>query len=283
MTKKQVLEHAQRAEQRIREKKPPQALTELGLVKQGVSELREPAPSAPQPDEGGDGAGAGSSSFAPDLCYLTQQSQLPQKPGTPMQQPLDGSITWKSDRVTFATSDTTGISISGNPRDEIIGPSFKPGDEFWWGGWFSVGPFTIANPSGAFWVLTQLFGSPFEGSPPVKIELLDGGTKLGWQRNKAGGFEVMWTRPFEVGRKYTFLQHIKINETLGAPGLVEHWLNGEKVESANVPIFEASTRDGLLQPRLTSYRRKGMVTGTVEVDHGFMALGTRPELVIYPR
>jgi hypothetical protein len=79
-----------------------------------------------------------------------------------------------------------------------------------------------------------------------------------------------------MGVPFTWAIHIQVNRTKNQNGLVEHWFNGEKVNSGQVPLYSDFMNSGG-SPRLHVYRDNG----GAEAKHWPMALGTSLAKVSY--
>ncbi len=209
----------------------------------------------PTSEESGTADPAPSWPEAPDF-YGDSFSMFSQKSGGSLYQPNDGSMRYVpgpdgTGWIEFATGKTTGISISGNPRDEMIGPAFGKGQAYWQGGAFWLPEPWPTFPSGLWMNLMQI--TPGSGSPAVSIEQFD--HKLVWNRNSGGN---IWTKQLAdlTGRKVTFLVHVQLPASSGGNGTVSMWLDGERMAD-EVAVAISVPSDGV-HPYIQQYRHKSL-------------------------
>lgn len=182
----------------------------------------------------------------------------------------DGSL----DKVLrFDCNGTDGTNITENPRAQAKLEGLTLPKEFWWSGAFWL-PTTFPAEVPGWWNLLEgPYGPPYNGSPPVSIQL--SGNRLQWISNEwhTGKDQILWEQPYVRGKKTTYLIHVVQSATKEASGLVEMWINGEPVCSKAWPTLDGSNYQGPQGLWLQSYRKKGMFSQTVSLYHWFPKIG----------
>lgn len=150
-------------------------------------------------------------------------------------------------RMTVSNADVAPITPTKDPRAQLVTPGLiKIGDTFWLSTKIYLPSDFPTQPPGWFCGL-QVYGPPFNGSPPWSI-CFDGpaGKQINWSRN--GTYSDMpWGMPMVKGQWINVLLH----EKLASDGFVEMWINGQPVTffdgSTNNPHHVASTQHLVMQ------------------------------------
>lgn len=266
-TKKATLEKIQAAEKLVTNKT---ALSDLATARKMVGELREPAPVEPTPP------------VTPPV-----EPPVVEKPpwtadslsdfylqGTKVVEDVapDGSL----DKVLrFDCNGTDGTNITENPRAQAKLEGLTLPKEFWWSGAFWLPTTFPTNVPGWWNLLEGPYAPPYNGSPPVSIQL--SGNRLQWISNEwhTGKDQIMWSLPYAplIGKKTSYKIIVEQSAKKEANGLVEMWINGAQMCSAAWPTLDGSNYQGPQNLWLQSYRKLGMFSQTISLYHWFPKIG----------
>lgn len=193
----------------------------------------------------------------------------------------DGNTTMSNGVIKMATTNSTGVQISGNPRSEIVSPtSHKAGEHF-------VVDFKVRFPGSAkaalanfsggstFCLFFQCFGPPDNGSPPLKCEIKQKGTHIGWERNATGSYKTEWEAPIRFDDFMRLTYDVTLGAKVGELAPVHTYLDGVQIHSANVAIWDQGFTK--FQVRLQQYRKINVFTGTIPFEFtGFIESHSLP-------
>ncbi len=177
---------------------------------------------------------------------------------------------------TVLNTDGAPITPTEDPRGQLLTPClWWPNSGFWVKGKVM---FPLAFPALAenkFFQYCEIFGFPFEGSPPFQLALRREGAEEFhcWQRNATYEFDFPWmyAAPLRRGVPEEFVIHYVYEEQ----GVIELWWNGVQVEFFNpassfnpkgheatkrlvMKTLDASNNKGANRFYYGQYRKKGL-------------------------
>lgn len=159
--------------------------------------------------------------------------------------------------LTVPNDHTAGFTE--NPRAQLLGPDiFNEGDEFWLETFFLMP--SDYPPLTGFLALVEVYGEPFAGSSPFRVEAQGG--SFFCERNDTYGGDTPWEIPMVKGQWV----NVVIHERFATDGWVELWIDGEQqVFFEGTPEettkLEMQTRDSsnngaANHAKLSHYRKK---------------------------
>jgi hypothetical protein len=178
-------------------------------------------------------------------------------------------------KMTVKDGDVYPITPTENPRAELLSPALiEPGMEFWLSTKFFVPSDYPTIPSSGWVSLVSVYGAPFNGPSPWRLELAGG--NLQWQRNATYNWDVPFQVPLPRGKWVEVVTH----ERFGSAGFVEMWINGKAVtffgsgtynprhvaptEHLQMATMDASNNGDANSAKIMQYRKAGMFsTGTI--------------------
>lgn len=180
-------------------------------------------------------------------------------------------------RFTALDADVFPLTPTANPRAQLVRSlAFNVGDTAWIS--FSLRfplDFPVIPPGG--WVvLAQAHGPPFNGSPPIGIDVE--GDNLIYHRDEMYNYDNPWTHPMVRGEWLDFDLHIHF--ALDQTGWVELYFQGQQQVFTN---GESRLQTSTMEPGQTYadwvptlYRKAGMFD-SMSVDHDRHSISlTRP-------
>ena len=164
-------------------------------------------------------------------------------------------------------------SEATNPRGDVESPSFwVPGSDAYVSEptLIPVG-FPLVNKG--WWMVWELYGKPFGGSPPTGLYLWDVGGSNHFILQRQGK-EVLWTGPALDGRWHIPIEHVHF--ATDGSAFIELWYDGVQQKFSNgltkisyVNLVAGVNWDGTDANFLdiNSYREAGAFPGTWALDH----------------
>jgi hypothetical protein len=173
-------------------------------------------------------------------------------------------------------SDIAPATATGDPRAQLNSdPMSREGDDQWFG-WSTFFPADFpAVPTSGFFCFFQWHGQPWSGSPRLAFYVA-GGNVL-FIRDDVYNYDRPWSGPLVRNAWQDFVVHVKWSKDANV-GFIELWFNGAQQTFSNgqqrLAMATIQSDQSAVETIPTSYRKKGMIGGTVTLYQDAVKVGT---------